>query len=213
MMSKVVLKSNIDKACIADMEMAQFEGRVIVVQSVGEAEKAMAYLATCPLVGIDTETRPAFAKGQHNMVALLQVSTDDTCFLFRLNMIGFPPCMKSFFESETTVKVGLSLKDDFDRLHKKGKFEQKNYVELQEYVAHMGIEAQSLQKIYALLFGRRISKSQRLTNWEADVLTDAQKVYAATDAWACVKMYRRLEEITAGEYTIDTETKEGQSEQ
>lgn len=207
-----IIKSNVDKAAINGMPLASFPGRVIVVQSVSEAEKAVGYLSGQPIVGIDTETRPAFHKGQSFGVALVQISTADTCFLFRLNMIGFPPVLKEFFEAESPLKVGLSLRDDFSRLHRMRSFTQRGNVELQEYVKRMGMEAQSLQKIFAILFGQKISKAQRLTNWEADVLTDAQKVYAATDAWACLKIYNELEALSAsGDYIIEKEDEQDSS--
>ena len=196
------LKSNIDKAEIADMEVAAFRGRIIVVQSAAEAEKAVAYLNGQPYVGIDTETRPSFRRGQTFGVSLLQVSTADTCFLFRLSRTGFTEGMKCFFQAASPLKIGLSLRDDFSRLHSAGDFEPRGYVELQECVSQMGFEAQSLQKIFAILFGRRISKAQRLSNWEADVLTDAQKLYAATDAWACIRIYEELERLKKEKFEL-----------
>ena len=169
------------------------------------------------MLGVDTETRPAFRKGQVNKVALLQVSTDDTCFLFRLNRIGLPDSVVSLFQDKDTVKVGLSLRDDIASLHKRGDFEPQSFVELQTYVRDFGIEDMSLQKLYANLFGQRISKGQQLTNWEADVLSENQMRYAATDAWACVKIYRELEllkvtndyelQIVPGVLPNETETK------
>ena len=188
------IKSNIAKADIAQMPSELFGGRIIVVHSVGDVEKAANYLRGYPILGIDTETRPSFAKGKTHGVALLQISTEDTCFLFRLNYIGMPQALVDLLQDNSQLKVGLSLRDDIQNLQRKHKFEPRGFLDLQTYVKEMGIEAQSLQKIYALLFGKKISKSQRLTNWEADVLTDRQKGYAATDAWACVRMYNYLEE-------------------
>ncbi|MBO7467945.1 MAG: 3'-5' exonuclease domain-containing protein 2 [Bacteroidaceae bacterium] len=199
----IEINKNIDKAEIAELEPVLFGGRIITVLSASEAEKAVNWLETQDEVGIDTETRPSFAKGRVNKVALLQVSTRDTCFLFRLNMIGLTPAIIRFLQAEKPLKIGLSLKDDFSRLKQIGNFNPEGYVELQNYVSKMGIEAMSLQKIYALLFGRKISKSQRLSNWEADVLSDAQKAYAATDAWACINIYDKLEALRqSGDYKI-----------
>ena len=106
-----------------------------------------------------------------------------------------PKALVDLLQDGRQLKVGLSLRDDIQNLNRKHKFEPRGFLDLQHYVKEMGIEAQSLQKIYALLFGKKISKSQRLTNWEADVLTDRQKGYAATDAWACVRMYKYMEEL------------------
>lgn len=197
-----ILKRNIDKAEIADMDVTAFGGRIIVLQSAGEAEKATRFLMGQPYVGIDTETRPSFRRGQAFGVSLLQVSTADTCFLFRLARTGFTDGMKSFFQSSSPIKIGLSLRDDFARLHAAADFVPGGYLELQERAAQMGFEAQSLQKLFAILFGQRISKSQRLSNWEADVLTDAQKLYAATDAWACIRIYEELQRLEKEGYKL-----------
>lgn len=190
----IEIAGNISKAEISQLPPVLFEGRVIVIHSLSDVEKAVNYLKGFPILGFDTETRPSFSRGRMYDVSLMQVSTDDTCFLFRLNYIGMPDSLINLLQSRQ-LKVGLSLKDDIHSLHRKYSFEPQGFLDLQAYVKNMGIEAQSLQKIYALLFGQKISKSQRLTNWEADVLTDRQKAYAATDAWACIRIYRYLEEL------------------
>ncbi len=200
----MIVKRTISKDQISELPKAKFSGKIVVVQSQKELEKAIHFLSTQHMVGIDTETRPSFVKGQTHKVALLQISTREICFLFRLNMIGMPDSLVNFLENPTIVKVGLSLKDDFMALHKRADFSQQSFVELQEYVNTFGIQDKSLQKIYAILFGKKISKSQRLTNWEADVLSDAQKRYAATDAWACYNIYELLKTMhETGEYEIE----------
>ena len=179
-------------------------GRIFVIYTESEAEKAVAYLKDQRIVGVDTETRPSFKRGTTHKVALLQISTQDTCFLFRLNRIGMPDSLQEFLMSDT-LKIGLSLKDDFNSLRKRQDMhpDRGNWIELQEYVGKFGIEDRSLQKIYANLFGEKISKNQRLSNWEADVLSEGQKLYAATDAWACVEIYNCLSELeSTGNYEI-----------
>ena len=199
----IQIKEKIDKAEVAEMEVATFPGRIIVIQTETEAEKAVDYLLRFPKVGIDTETRPSFKRGIMHKVALLQVSTYDTCFLFRLNMIGMCPPVVRLLSHPTLVKVGLSLKDDIHMLHQLGEFPGNNFIDLQNIVGQVGIRDMSLQKIYANLFGKKVSKRQRLTNWEADVLDDRQKEYAAIDAWVCLKIYDRIEELKAsGEYEV-----------
>ncbi len=186
-----------DKKAIPNLPVTHFEGRIIVIQSEGEARRAVDYLLTSPRVGIDTETRPNFKPGGMNPVALLQVATETTCFLFRLNCMGLPTCVIRLLEDKTTLKVGLSLHDDWAQLRKRVDFEPANYLELQDYVKPLGIIDMSLQKLYANLFGQKISKNQRLSNWDADVLTDAQKLYAATDAWSCLKLHDEIGRLLA----------------
>ena len=186
------------------MPKVLFPGRIFVVYTESDAEKAVAYLKDQRIVGVDTETRPSFKRGTTHKVALLQISTQDTCFLFRLNRIGMPDSLQEFLMSDT-LKIGLSLKDDFNSLRKRQDMhpDRGNWIELQEYVGKFGIEDRSLQKIYANLFGEKISKNQRLSNWEADVLSEGQKLYAATDAWAGVEIYNCLSELeSTGNYEI-----------
>ena len=182
----------ISKEDVALLEKDFFEGRIIVIQSNEEAKKAVAYLSEFKVVGIDTESKPSFKKGRQNKIALLQISTDECCFLFRLNIMGFSPELAAFLENQNITKVGLSLKDDFMMLRGISAFTPKGFVDIQSIIDNYGIGEKSLQKIYAILFGKKISKSQRLSNWEADVLTDAQKRYASTDAWATLKIYEKL---------------------
>lgn len=186
------------------MPKVLFPGRIFVIYTESDAEKAVAYLKDQRIVGVDTETRPSFKRGTTHKVALLQISTQDTCFLFRLNRIGMPDSLQEFLMSDT-LKIGLSLKDDFNSLRKRQDMhpDRGNWIELQEYVGKFGIEDRSLQKIYANLFDEKISKNQRLSNWEADVLSEGQKLYAATDAWACVEIYNCLSELeSTGNYEI-----------
>lgn len=191
----MILKRSIRKEVIHELPKAVFNGNIHVIQTEEEAEKAIRFLMCQSMVGIDTETRPSFTKGQTHKVALLQISTDDCCFLFRLNAIGLPSGLIQLLESTKVLKIGLSLQDDFMMLRKRSALSPAGIIELQQYVRSFGIEDMSLQKIYANLFGEKISKSQRLSNWEIDVLSDAQKMYAATDAWACLRIYNFLESL------------------
>ncbi len=183
---------SITKEEIAELPIEEFKGRIFVVLTEKETERAVDYLMKFPLLGFDTETRPSFRKGQRHKVALMQLSTDDTCFLFRLNRIGIPAPLERLLASPEVKKIGLSLRDDFGALRKRSDMEPSNFVDLQNIVGDYGIDAASLQKIYAIIFKKKISKGQRLTNWEADVLTEAQKKYAALDAWACLEIYEHL---------------------
>ena len=198
------IRNTITKAEIATMPKVLFEGRIFVIYTEADADKAVEYLKTQQIVGVDTETRPSFKRGTTHKVALLQIATADTCFLFRLNRIGMPASLQDFLMSDT-LKIGLSLKDDFMMLRRRKNMhaEEGNWIELQDYVGRFGIEDRSLQKIFANLFGQKISKNQRLSNWEAETLTEGQMKYAATDAWACVEIYRCLEEMErTGDYEV-----------
>lgn len=189
---KKTIYSRYDKKLITELPRVLFEGRIVVVFSEAEAAKAVAYLLSQDILGVDTETRPSFRRGQIHKVALLQISSHDVCFLFRLNRLGMSPSVKRLLEDTSVPKIGLSLRDDLHMLHMLGNFEAGNFIDLQDHVCEIGVEDMSLQKLYANFFGQRVSKRERLTNWEADILTDKQKLYAATDAWTCIELYEEL---------------------
>ncbi len=200
---KKVIYSKYDKSKIGALPRVVFEGRIVVVITESEAEKAVDYLLSQPILGIDTETRPSFKKGRINQVALLQVASHEVCFLFRLNLLGLSAAVKRLLEDTTVPKIGLSLHDDLMMLGRRGDFNRGYFIDLQDKVKEIGVEDMSLQKLFANFFGQRISKRDQLSNWEADVLRDKQKIYAATDAWTCILLYEELMRLEqTGDYEL-----------
>ena len=192
-----------DKAIIPDLPRYTFGGRIVVIQTEGEAIRAVEYLRKSKLLGIDTETRPSFKRGVNYLVALLQIANDEICFLFRLNFMGLPACLVDLLEDPTILKIGLSLHDDFRMLSHRTPLHPAGFVDLQHLATGMGIEDLSLQKLWANFFRQRISKNAQLSNWEAEVLDEKQRVYAATDADACIHLYRRMIALhQSGDYTL-----------
>ncbi len=183
----------ISKEVLESLPLVSYDGNIVVINTMEEAQTAVDTLRKAgTVIGFDTETRPSFQRGITYKVALVQLSTNRTCYLFRLSkMKGLGP-LKSLFEDPTIIKVGLSTHDDFANLRKWEYFEQQGVIEIQSFVSKFGIEDKSLAKVYAILFGKKISKRQRLTNWENAELTDKQMAYAALDAVACVEIYNEL---------------------
>lgn len=182
----------ISKEILAEMPIEKFEGKIIVIDHKDAVLDACDYLSSQSALGFDTETKPAFKKGQIHKVALMQLSTEDVCYLFRLNKIGYPDELEAIMSNPNVKKIGLSLRDDFAAIRKRSVGIPENFIDLQNFVDQFGIEDNSLQKIYGILFGKKISKSQRVSNWEAEELTPAQQAYAAIDAWACLRIYNHL---------------------
>lgn len=199
---KKTIYSRFDKKAITALPVVTFPGRIITIITAGEAEKAVDYLLSGDIMGVDTETRPSFHRGQQHKVALLQVSNRDTCFLFRLNLMGITPAIKRLLEDNTVKKIGLSWHDDIRGLEAREPFTPGLFIDLQNMVGGLGIKDLSLQKLYANLFHKKISKRERLSNWEAATLSDKQKQYAAIDAWTCIHLY---DEIVRLEKTKDYE--------
>jgi ribonuclease D len=169
-----------------------FTGKIEVVSTQSQARNAVEYLSQFELLGFDTETKPAFQKGQKHKIALLQLSSDTVAYLFRLHAIGIPNCLATLLESETVKKIGAAVHDDIKGLQHIRRIKPDGFIDLQNIVRDYGIEDKSVQKMAAIVLKARISKSQRLTNWENAQLTKMQQLYAATDAWVCREIYVQL---------------------
>ena len=184
---------SISKQDMSALPVETFFGQIVIVENYSAVRKAISYLSTFDYVGFDTETRPNFSKNQHYKVALIQLSTPNRCYLFRLHKLGgIPQQLEDYLKNGNSVKIGLALLDDFHNIRKYMDFKPDNFIDLQKIVPSYGIQEASLQKIYAILFGKKISKRMRLSNWEANELSEAQKQYAALDAWACLQIFQRL---------------------
>ena len=180
---------------IEKLEPASFPGKIKVVDSLGlEFLKAVRYLKRQKVLGFDTESRPCFSPGQpHYGVSLLQLSGQEKAYLFRIKLIGdIPKQLRAILSDENIIKVGAAVNDDVRGLEKHHDFQPKAFVDLQKMVWEYGIKDKSVKKMAAIILGIRISKTQQLSNWEAETLSDAQCAYAATDAWVCREMYMKL---------------------
>lgn len=186
------MKISIPKEKVSELPIVEFTGNIYVIDSMSKMNMAINALRKELVVGFDSETKPAFARGKLNKVALLQVSTFTECYLFRINKIGIPEKLKSFLEDKNIKKIGLSLNNDIIGLKRITDINPEGFIDLQKRVNEYAIVDMSLQRIYAIIFGKKISKSQRLTNWEAPTLTTAQQKYAALDAFSCLEIYDHL---------------------
>lgn len=181
-----------NKELIQHLPLAGFEGEVIIVDTAEAVAPAVEYLSQQTMIGVDTEARPSFTRGVHYPTALVQISTEERCYLFRLTHVGMPPELCEIFSNPAICKVGLAFKDDLRGLRRRRDFKPANCVDIQDLVGQYGILDMGLQKIFAICFGKKISKSQQLTNWENSHLTPEQARYASTDAWATLLIYKDL---------------------
>jgi len=177
---------------VNDLPLSHFGGGIFVIDTFDKLDYYLPLIQEHKILGFDTETRPSFKKGVINPVSLLQISSSTQAFLLRINKIGLPDEIKNILSDKNVKKIGLAIKDDIKILKNINDFEPNSFFDLQDIVGDYGIEARSLKKITAIVLDKRISKSQQVTNWEREVLTDAQLVYAATDAWACLEVYKKI---------------------
>jgi ribonuclease D len=186
-------KKVISKEEIALLELGKYSGEIILVESSSHLDRVCMELSKCSLIGIDTETKPTFKKGQLNPVALLQMATDKKVYVIRLLKTSLTDQLASIFSNTKIIKVGIAVRDDLKDLKKMYPFEEKNIVDLNILAPELGFESIGAKKLSALVLGIRISKKQQVSNWEAKELTTAQIDYAATDAWICREIYLRLQ--------------------
>lgn len=189
-----MFQSEISKEQVAGLDLIQYEGPIQLIDSRESFDGAIGKLAGEQVLGIDTETRPSFKKGKLYPTSLIQLSTLDQAWIIRVSRIGYPKELLDLLSREVPLKVGLSLHDDLRRLRSDFQFEPRGFLDLQQYVEAFRIEEKGLKKLSGIVLGRRISKSQQVSNWDADLLTEAQLRYAATDAWICLMIYYKLRE-------------------
>jgi ribonuclease D len=192
MRSEFSFKPNITNEEISALPVRSFAGEIFYIDTYENYLKVVRFLQNQSVLGFDTETKPSFKKGKTNGVSLLQLSTSDKAFLFRLNKIGLPEEIKQIMASEKVMKIGVAIHDDISSLRKIGDFQPAGFIDLQQFVKNYGIEDNGLKKLVAIILGFKISKRQQTSNWEADTLAQPQIEYAATDAWVCFEIYNRL---------------------
>jgi ribonuclease D len=185
-------KENISVEELAEHELSWFKGEIILVDNLKTFYEVFPRLLGNDLLGFDTETRPTFKKGKKNAVSLIQLSTGDLACLFRINKIGIPDELVDLLSDPLVIKAGVAVHDDIRFLKGVRKFTPDGFIDLQILVKDFGIQSSGLKKLAAIILGFRISKRQQVTDWEADRLTEAQEIYAATDAWVCHQIYRKL---------------------
>ena len=185
-------KENITVEELAEHELSWFKGEIVLVDNLKTFYEIFPKLLKTDLLGFDTETRPTFKKGRKNAVSLIQLSTENLACLFRINKIGIPDELADLLSDPFVIKTGVAVHDDIKFLKSVRKFNPEGFVDLQTLVKDFGIQSSGLKKLTAIVLGFRISKRQQVTDWEAEQLTEAQQIYAATDAWVCYQIYKKL---------------------
>jgi len=191
MMNKTY-SENITVEEIKELNLSWFEGEIFLVDNMDKFYQVIPKLKKSKLLGFDTETKPSFKKGRKNKVSLLQLSDDKIACLFRINRIGLPDELAEILSDPEIIKTGVAIHDDLKLLTGIKKFIPEGFIDLQVFVRNYGIECSGLKKLTAIILGFRISKSQQVTDWEAKQLSEPQLIYAATDAWVCHEIYKRL---------------------
>ena len=189
---RMTFKENIEKSELTEYPVSAFHGEIVLIDNHDKLEKCLPKLRSADVLGFDTETKPSFRKGRNNRIALLQLSDSNIAYLLRVSKIGLPPEIVDILSDSNITKVGVAIHDDIKGLKAIKKFREDGFIELQEYVRDFGILSSGLKKLSAIVLGFRISKRQQVSNWESDYLSEAQLNYAATDAWVCYEIYRKL---------------------
>ncbi len=180
---------------IADLPIRRYEGDVVLVSTPDAAEHAMQDIRSEAVVGFDTETRPAFVKGQSYLPCLAQVATARAVYLFRLQHMDASAHLRELLVAHHTAKVGVALAGDLRALRQMFAFEANRVVDPGVIARGHGLEQTGLRNLAGIFLGFRIPKGARTSNWAAARLSPAQINYAATDAWACRELYLRFENL------------------
>lgn len=190
-----MIYNSISNDTLNELPLRHYEGEVVVIENADEIPQMMGHLKSCNVLGFDTETKPAFKKGQTNQISLLQISSEEKTFLVRLNKTGLTKELVGLLASDEILKVGVGIRDDIRGLKRLTAFEDGGFIELQTKATDLGVKDFSLKKLAGILLEFRVSKRQRLSNWETETLSEGQITYAATDSWVALEIYKSLEEL------------------
>lgn len=179
---------------IEKLPLTTFGGTIVVVEHPGKLyNEALKYFKSQSIIGFDTESKPVFEPHQKsNGVALVQLSGPDKAYLFRVKKLGMRRGLAEILGNKDILKIGAAVGDDIRRLKRDFGFTPESFVDLQQIGWEYGIRDKSVKKLAANILGIKISKSQQLSNWEAEPLSEAQQKYGAMDAWVCREMYLKL---------------------
>jgi ribonuclease D len=167
----------------------RWNGKISVVRNKGELAAAMRKLAGHTLLGFDTETRPAYKKGESYLPSLLQLASDNEVFIFQLKHLGLTKPLRKILEDPAIIKAGVSLDYDIRELKKLSPFKAAGFMDLGDLAKKAGVKNHGLRGLAAVFLGIRITKGAQTSNWSRDALTRQQIQYAATDAWVGRKLY------------------------
>lgn len=184
---------HITKEDMRNLPLLAFEGNIHVLDTEKDCNEAIKKLRSFDVLGFDTEKKPTFNKGEYNHTGLVQFSTMEDAYLFRLNNMGYPSSLFDFMSDPSILKLGISIDDDLKDLNRARKFKPKNFTDLNDVVRELGVKHMGVKKLAAVFLESRISKNQQVSNWEAETLTPPQQKYAATDAWICLAIYEEME--------------------
>ncbi len=192
MTAHTLQRHSISKKEINTLPLKQYTGSIHVIDSDAKMRAAVLFLGREKVLGFDTETRPAFKKGESYPLSLLQLAAGDGVYIFQIGRINSHKPLAGILADQNVLKTGISVSDDIKKLNDISPFEPSGFIELAGMAAKAGIENSGIRGLAALLFGFRLSKQKQCSCWDVPMLTRAQIVYAATDAWICRKIYFAL---------------------
>lgn len=184
---------SISKQEVADLPIRRYEGEVFLVATPQDLQHARADLLDERVVGLDTETRPAFRKGESHLPCLVQAATARAVYLFQLRRAEVFPMLAELLAKPHLVKTGVGLAHDLRQLKLVFPFTAENVIDLGVVARRSGLGQTGVRNLAGLCLGFRIPKGNRTSNWAAPRLSPAQITYAATDAWACRELFLDFE--------------------
>ena len=180
---------------IARLAIREYEGTIRLVASAQDLERAIQVIRGEQVVGLDTETKPTFRKGQFYLPCLVQIATASVVYLFQLKRMEFSGTLVEVLENPALIKAGIGLANDFSKLKRVFPFEPQNIIDLSLVAQQHGIQQSGVRNLAGQLLGFRVTKRSATSNWARPRLTPKQIVYAATDAWVCRELFLRFQQL------------------
>jgi len=186
---------SISREEMSELPIRRYEGSIHLVAAPADLQRAMQDIGRESVVGFDTETRPAFKRGESYLPSLVQFATADAVYLLQVQQQDYSVAMREIFSSERIIKAGVSVADDLRNLKRLFEFEARAVVDLGTVAKRHGLKQTGVRNLAGIFLGTRIPKGAKTSNWAARRLTPQQIAYAATDAWACRELYLRFRQL------------------
>ena len=189
------IASAISREHMADLPIRRYEGKICLVTTTQELSRARAEIGAETALGLDTETRPAFRKGESYLPSLVQVATAQTVYLFQLRRLDVLPVVAELLSAPQSVKAGVALAHDLRMLKQVVPFTEQNMLDLGQIARHAGLSQTGVRNLAGIFLGYRVPKGKTTSNWAATHLSAQQITYAATDAWVCRELFLRFRSL------------------
>ena len=188
----MILKRKLEKQEINALPLKAYGGEIFIINTLQDVKTSCSILQKENILGFDTETRPAFHKGEYYAPSTIQLAGEKSVYIFQLHQVGFCNPLKQLLSNRGVLKCGVAIGRDLSELNLLSEFIPRGFVDLGELARKALVPHHGLRGLAAYFLHFRISKQAQISNWNIKTLKKKQIIYAATDAWLGRELYLKF---------------------